>query len=219
MKFEYVFYPDETKMFKIRELKDDDTKRKVFIDYYKKLYFLNNSIDDEKKIISILKKKVDLTEDEIKHILVWKDKKKFCNDKKTKYEDILSDVNDFKACIKGDLEYNIEKYMNCLNKLVTKDNIGSTYATTLMYFASNGTYPIYDQFAAKAVAALNDKFEYIDYTLPDKPQKRYKEFVEGILEIFSKEYKKREEDILIWRAVDQALWAYGHISVFKKKEN
>ena len=100
--------------------------------------------------------------------------------------------------------------------------LGTVYMITLLYFISQANYPIYDQFAKKAIDAIKREakpYESIPYmTLPEKnsPQfckveKRVEEFKKDIDDIFGYENYKASRDI------DRALWVYGHLFKDKSK--
>jgi hypothetical protein len=87
---------------------------------------------------------------------------------------------------------------------------GSVYIITLIYFLSGGRYPIYDQYAHKAVKALysgiNPKSIYVG-SAPDKSKSdavmaMYKEYLFLLKGVFGTYHISREQD--------QALWVYGH---------
>lgn len=94
--------------------------------------------------------------------------------------------------------------------------IGTVYLITLLYFITGAEYPIYDQFAKKAVDAIKsgakpgDKIVYV--ALPSKDTKEFQtvgetlqSFKKDICEIFGYENYKASRDI------DRALWVYGHL--------
>lgn len=102
------------------------------------------------------------------------------------------------------------------------NNLGTVYMITLLYFISQANYPIYDQFAKKAIDAIKKKVkpsESIPYeALPDKNNPQFSE-VEKMIE----EFKKDIDDIFGYenykasRDIDRALWVYGHLFKDKSK--
>ena len=105
--------------------------------------------------------------------------------------------------------------------------IGSVYMLTLLYFLSGAEYPIYDQFAHKAVKAIYfDKKPNQIYvgSAPTKELKSWKKdaknneslkywinntvnMLEEYMWYLEYIFKKRD----ISREEDQALWVYGHL--------
>lgn len=91
-------------------------------------------------------------------------------------------------------------------------NFGSVYIINLIYFATKGIMPIYDQFAHRAVKAL-----YADIS-PDKiyvgpaPDKEETDKVVALYREYMWLLDKVFGEISIKRETDQALWAYGHDS-------
>lgn len=103
-----------------------------------------------------------------------------------------------------------------LNELKDKsifNGIGTVYMTTLLYFLTHGTYPIYDRFAHQAAKAIylgiNPNDVYIGFA-PDKSKtneflKMYNEYCWLLSQIFGAYKISREQD--------QALWVYGHVCI------
>lgn len=102
------------------------------------------------------------------------------------------------------------------------EGIGTVYFITLLYFISLSEYPIYDQFAKKAIDAIktgtkpNITISYKE--LPDRNNSDFskvgetlKTFKNDIKEIFGYENYKASRDI------DRALWVYGHLFKDKSK--
>lgn len=104
--------------------------------------------------------------------------------------------------------------------------LGTVYCITLLYFISKGKYPIFDQFADKALDVISqnkEEFPNIDSKsykplpsdLPIKVGKlklfkeRYDEYCEKIEKLKSQlsvRYRNPQN-----RDLDRALWVYGHI--------
>lgn len=103
-----------------------------------------------------------------------------------------------------------------LNELKDKEifkGIGFVYMTTLLYFLSKGTYPIYDRFAHQAAKAIyfevNPDDVYVGLA-PGKTEinrflRMYNEYCWLLKQIFG--------GFKIRRDVDQALWVYGHACI------
>lgn len=109
-----------------------------------------------------------------------------------------------------------------LNKLQEQapTGIGTVYLITLLYFISQGNYPIYDRFAYIALQGIKSgaepfatKMEQI--TLPGKNSKKFKSVYEDYIEpymqdislVFGSDYNSSIEE---YRNIDRALWVYGH---------
>lgn len=106
--------------------------------------------------------------------------------------------------------------------------IGVVYYLTLLYFISKGKYPIFDQFADKALNSIiceneeffpnaeNKTYNTLPSDLPTNEKKkkefieRYKQYCESIdslkKKLTNKTYSNQEN-----RSLDRALWVYGHI--------
>ena len=124
--------------------------------------------------------------------------------------------------------FDISKAQELLNQLKDKNfkRLGSVYMITLLYFLSQGEYPIYDRFAMMALAAINSgtspkqgektTVEVELKELPSKESPRFKtimdiemgHYIQMLNDIFGAEWKTN-------RKIDQALWVYGHL--FKMK--
>ena len=92
-----------------------------------------------------------------------------------------------------------EIYCSLLNLDVS--GLGTVYLLTLVYFISKGKSPIYDQFAHRALDALEKGLkpkaqEVPKHTVPEKKSK-------NAFKWFGSHYKERK--------LDRALWVYGHL--------
>lgn len=104
----------------------------------------------------------------------------------------------------------IDKDGRKLEKYEMVNNIGSVYILMVIHFLSQGSYPLYDRYAHKAVKALyNDKspHEVFVGAAPGKNSvddimAMYDEYCFYLREIFGR--------IDIERDIDRALWVYGH---------
>ena len=104
-----------------------------------------------------------------------------------------------------------EIYRSLLNLDVS--GLGTVYLLTLVYFISKGKSPIYDQFAHRALDALEKGLkpkaqEVPKHTVPEKKSKNaFKWFEDNyakrLNEMFGSHYKERK--------LDRALWVYGHL--------
>lgn len=109
----------------------------------------------------------------------------------------------------------IDKFieMRSIAKKHNLKNAGTVYFITLLHFYSPNTCPIYDIFAHKALKALfiektpKEVFvgSAIDKSDETGVKAMYEEFVYFAESLFG-------NDVLIDRALDRALWIYGHMS-------
>ncbi len=96
-------------------------------------------------------------------------------------------------------------------------NIGPVYIITALFFKSRGRFPIYDQFAHKAIRALALVLNPDEIYLGDNPSKSnvkkvmcmYNEYITLLDKVFPNEINT-DGDLFISRPLDQALWVYGH---------
>lgn len=233
MKF---YYPDGTPI----ENKED------FLDFYSSCYYFFNNKSVEDRFERILKNGIR-SQEEVFQILAWKfakiDMKKSDKDQLC-YNDIWSE-EDFRFRL---YEYRIEaeeteplckKILSYANKCetdekaqaflndirdITRDKewgkyFYSVYMITLLYFVSQGKYPIVDSFAFVALKAIIEelpfgkRINYYGIAGRDKDafsciitKGAYAWYKEELKRVFGEEYKTRR--------VDQALWSYGKL--FKK---
>ena len=161
------FYDEQGKSMDVKE----------FVDHYSRLYFEGSAYSDinsevvEKRIKEILKKKSEngdykFKAIEVKDILAWKIGKinhnKSNSENKVEYikpwdGDELRiygtkiDIDDITERINSvDPNISLSDYINSIKC----PGIGEVYIITLRYFASGGRYPIYDQFAYRAIKAI-----------------------------------------------------------------
>lgn len=112
-----------------------------------------------------------------------------------------------------------QKVLNELKDQAPK-GIGTVYLITLLYFISQGKYPIYDRFAYIALQGIKHGTEPFTKKikppiLPDKNSEKFKSVYEDYIEpyikelsdIFGSDYNRSVEE---YRNIDRALWVYGH---------
>ncbi len=143
-------------------------------------------------------------------------------------EYIANGINDKKWVGLSDVEI-----MSDLNQYVkSKDNsvkyIGPVYLITLLYFITNGEYPIYDAQAAKALGALKDekkiphkqrskrdeiKFDSLQDIDISDPHffEVYNDYIKLIEELSGALYNGDKMRYKCDRYIDRALWVYGHL--------
>ena len=127
-------------------------------------------------------------------INTWQNEKKSINWSK---EDALRIINEIDTCKR--------------EKNVTQ--IGSVYIITLLFFITQGEFPVYDQEAMKALLAIKggkmpgskvDQFnDMLDISSPNF-WNRYQDYINLLEKFFGTDYKTE-------RKIDQALWVYGHL--------
>ena len=121
------------------------------------------------------------------------------------------------------------KPTKALEMLKEQDGIGPVYAITILYFLSQGEYPIYDQFAHFALMGIKcgespekrkftdkDREKEIDMvnitkknSLTDIFNNYIEHYIDRLNCIFKDQWKHD-------RDVDRALWVYGHL--YKRHE-
>lgn len=110
-------------------------------------------------------------------------------------------------------ETKAEELFNNLKHNVGENNrFGFVKLLALLYFFTQRYWPIYDQFAHKAVNAIisdTKPDEHINYTSFNDFGKYNKKYVKKIKEIFGRQD--------IERGTDRSLWVYGHF--FNKNNN
>ncbi|MCH5315785.1 MAG: hypothetical protein J1E81_07715 [Eubacterium sp.] len=222
----------------------EEILREEFIKFYNNCYYVTNSKCVEDEIDSLLKKEIKTRED-FKMILAWKIGR--INHKKSRFkgETIFSESWKEKdetkiAKLRNGNELDIYELLNLISdnddlveeskkddqkaqevlcKINQTEGIGTVYLITLLYFISNGKYPIFDQFASAAVNAITkgkkpgEKVSInnlpdrknIDNLLIGDKTKGYLKFKRDIEKIF-KYYDYQNN-----RDVDRALWVYGHL--------
>lgn len=106
---------------------------------------------------------------------------------------------------------------------IAPTNIGPVYILTTMFFMTGGRIPIYDRFAHRAVRALlidgipnSDNVKRSIRSMSDKScvngvMNIYKDYIESLRIVFPNEVRRTGTvEPFITRALDQALWVYGH---------
>ena len=190
-----------------------------FIEYYSDFYYYFVSYEYEKMILELLGKKEVLDSDDVKQIILWKTGAiEDAGVIKTRYPIKTLELNKIKM---EKIDDNNEQARQFLKRISEIAGLGSTYMITLLFFASNGKFPIYDKFAHMALCAIKEgviPHENIKTykILPDKSGgywNAYEEYRKLLKEVADGyEYKGFSDDN---RKLDRALWVYGHM--FKEK--
>lgn len=236
MWFKDVLFPDGSRMFDENTSQDELYCKEEFIKFYKQVYYWKNNIFVERRIIDLLNKDDEFSDDDCFLILAWKcgginhlksednniiynfgwdqpSKTRKLKGKIINYSGLCNIINAFRKEVKqgGNIKVLYSQQLDIFKNL--EKRIGPTYATTLMYFASKGKMPIYDQFAGRAMDAICNKPLKNDYVLTYDGGQRYFTFFEDITREFKDEYinRNKNRNMEKWREVDQALWAYGHV--------
>lgn len=141
-------------------------------------------------------------------------------------EYISANVNHWEGDIEQNNWFGVLEDFNNIKREKGWRCLGSVYCITLLYFISKGKYPIFDQFADKALDVISqnkEEFPNVDSKsykplpsdLPIKGKKmrefkeRYGKYCEEIEELKSQltdVYRDQKN-----RDLDRALWVYGHI--------
>lgn len=194
--------------------------KEAFISFYSQVYYyLNRDLNFEKKIETILYSDT-LSGKDIMDVLCWK----IGATSKNEDEQMVTnqwgtiEVHELIETISG------EKQKNCdatemLKQLIGFEGIGPVYAITLLYFITNGKYPIYDRFAHIALKQIESSASF-DNVIQDaslrhefhscstKIEKIYndyqKHYIRRLTKIFGEEYQTNHD-------IDRALWVYGHL--------
>lgn len=142
-------------------------------------------------------------------------------------EYVLSNLNHWEEDIEQNTWFCVLEDFNNTKREKGWHGLGTVYCITLLYFISKGKYPIFDQFADKALDVISQnkeafpnaddkKYEPIPSDLPTKDEKkmgelkeRYKRYckkIETLKSQLSGRYRDPQN-----RDLDRALWVYGHI--------
>lgn len=225
MKF---FYPDGRKIEG-----DQDVAVEKFRSFYSGVYHYENwdAVIPERLIQGILSSDA-LAEDDVVSILKWKTGINAYDEKaetlKARHPIDIRDVckklpfDGLDLDSKGTARKRVLSYADAkalIENLMNVCGIGATYALTLLYFMSKGAYPIYDQFAHRALIAVREDREIgavvsdadlrADVALDKAVSSWFDNYVccfkGAIDEMFG------YENYVLCRSYDQALWAYGHM--------
>ena len=140
----------------------------------------------------------------------------------------IGDITSFILDLSIPKTFNNDNAQELLNQLMDKrfKRLGSVYMITLLYFLSQGEYPIYDRFAMMALTAIHKgikpelgkkvSIEVEFKELPSKDSDRFStimscemaKYIIMLNDIFGDSWKTD-------RNIDRALWAYGHLFEMK----
>ena len=170
---------------------------KDFVKTYSTAYFLGND-----KI------------DGIRYQQTWK----LVEDEVLKDRDIC-DYENFKkweeSLIKGNnIRDAIRSIISCSDG---KSNIDPVYAITILFFISNGKYPIYDRFVLTSLNAIKenrcpkhgDSKTYLNMRAEEIIDTYINCYIPEI-DCLLKQLQEKPNNHLNYRELDRALWVYGH---------
>lgn len=224
----------------------------TFISFYSRCYYLNNSAVVEARIDELLCAE-SLTRQDVMLIIEWKlgriDHKKsqaardhICFrheaeaarfqtatrsgkiDARKLCETVSDDLPQLRQQLQQlEPQQKPQKLLQTLKSLDTR-YFGTVYLITLLYFMTQGEYPIYDRFAMMALEAISKgerpgaEIPYRD--LPSKSESgfdllldadaqksKYRAYIYLLESVFGTRYTKKKKD----RDIDRALWVYGHL--------
>lgn len=232
-------------MSKYYDTEGNEINQDRFIKFYSKCYYLDNSSFVEKGIEKLMSSD-KISPDDVMLILRWKmgridqkksqDSQQIClrnmDNRFTTYSGRGKEINAEKLCfyVSNNLtglrgERNAQIILNSLMMNSSK-NIGTVYLITLLYFITNGEFPIYDRYASIAVNAIlnntrlgsvikskelpsKNENGFKQLLLEEKKVSLYLEYINKLTVLFGDRYKTN-------RDIDRALWVYGHC--FRDKE-
>ena len=182
-----------------------------FVDFYSKMYFYWQDLAQEVRIMEILSSGLEMENDkpkldQIKEIMEWKTGRKADKDNciitRSGKINLGSIVNRFPQ------EITPKAFLN-----IDVAGVGPVYGITLLFFASNGAYPIYDRFANISLNAIFEgKKPHSDKWYPkDLSAKVYEKYIADLKDLVKGTeilYTGKDEDS---RKLDRALWVYGHM--------
>jgi|GEM_PF-477456 len=206
-----------------------------WIELYKQFYYLDGPTHEkritsgnqtskfvEEEISNILKNGI-MNHSDIKKVLAWKIGE---IDHKNSHSQIIYREGWDKGNIDNrgiDYTKAIDYIANNLNSLKEAEynssyesfkrlpNIGHTYAINMIFFLSNGSYPIYDRFAHQALLAIKRE-QPINTVITFPEQKNWENYLE-YCKLVEEIFGKKDID----RKIDQALWSYGHFFKIAEK--
>lgn len=224
---------------------------KEFIEFYHKAYYRSQDKpvipglrrtdkDEEAKINFVLENGVKSKEDIIE-ILCWKTGGKQTDDYSVKNANYTITIdNQFVESVINSSVATDDDAVEALKTIMETENIGFTYAITLLYFMSKGRYPIYDKFAHIALLVIdsgssfdciikdselqgkgrgkNRKVEIpsnIDKNAADKNEKiqlAFDKYKENYIGRMNRIFHMNYgKEMISDRTLDRVLWVYGHL--------
>jgi len=227
-----ILLEDKMKVF---DAQGKSISKEDWIELYKQFYFLNGlthgnritkrnqtSIYVENEILNILTNGI-ISHADVKKVLAWK--KGEIDHIKSQSQIIYREGWNNRNIDKYGRDYTeaIDYIANNLNSLKVAEynlsygtfkqlpNIGHTYAINMIFFISNGSYPIYDRFAHQALLAIkHEKPINTVITFPEQHSwENYLAYCKLVEEIFGTQ--------TISRDIDRALWSYGHFFKIAEK--
>lgn len=220
--------------FRNGNVKKEGIPPEEFLNLYNGIYHYKNradwQVEPEREIENLLLKyaaagfgSLSLNKSDACNILCWKMGRKPENEYVIRLAEKVVEICE-KLNIKGKPDEKTAR--NLVEKLAGISGIGIVYAITFLFVMSGGDYPIYDQYANRAVWDILSKDNPLgNKVISDLPLtsawNKYKEFCTGFEELFNRIFGDIPSDdinsiIDKKRRLDRALWAYGHILPISK---
>ena len=211
-----VYYPNGLRI-------DSNNKIESFIEFYNMCYYFSVSPQKEQIIENILYSTKRLTCEDIGLILEWKTGGHYENKSGImSYSYGIIDVLDVAniLCNLDRGKISDQEAIAILCSLCKVNQIGIVYAITLLYFLTNGQYPIYDRFVHIALIAIKQFRSYgsiiteqdIRGEINLDKSKAGKKDIEGIFRCYQECFVKPLTELFACnRRTDRALWVYGHL--------
>lgn len=220
------------KLYMIRPNGESIEDSEQFLDIYGCIYdYLNRDKALEDKITCILSRGLDGSDiDDVGAIIRWKVGGRYWPDKKiVTYEYAPQDGIDVQK-VREVIEKNSRKTdADILRSMILEcaDNkeirhMGVVYTIAVVYFMTQGRFPIYDKYAHIALLTLtngeNGKLYSDERIRPYSPaeaagEKRFEKYHDYriLSDAVYKTFRIRFDNAEDLRRVDKALWAYGHL--------
>lgn len=203
-----------------------------FLDIYGCIYdYLNRDKALEDKITGILSRGLDGSDiDDVGAVISWKAGGRYWPDKKiVTYQYAPQDGIDVRK-VKEVIEKNSRKtdadifrnmILECADDKEIR-NMGVVYTIVVVYFMTQGRYPIYDKYAHIALLTLtngeNGKLYSDERLRPYSPaeaagEKRFEKYCDyrRLSDEVYQMFHVRPDNAEDLRRADKALWAYGHL--------
>ena len=131
------------------------------------------------------------------------------------HRELLNNKPKIDSCIENDdIESAINAILACW---VPGSYIGAVYAITILFFMSEGKYPIYDRFVLTSLKAIEEKRypkvgESKQYHNMNKEEiiKTYINYYIPKIDVLLEKMNIKPKNHLEYRDLDRALWVYGH---------
>lgn len=194
----------------------------INVELYVENHLINQGVYNE---FALAWKSGKLFYNDINHYLYWDDSFVIDNTYRNGYGSPIS-INEFNVyCDELERftnnEYSLAQWDELYRRVVSvsPNNLGPVYIITSLFFKSSGRIPIYDQFVHKALKSLAIGIAPGSVFYGNTPSKNninsvkcmFNEYL-YLLESIFPEAINHDGAPFISRALDQALWVYGHCS-------